>query len=306
MTQLRGGISQQANESNRAAGLLMRKWLEVVYIVTGMCVLLSSFAHAGGISFDAGLTPAQDRWILRTQVRYMPRGNDPSPMNREMNMYMFPVVLAYGFRPDLTFMVRQAGLSQEMIMGGNTDKSSGAGDLFVLAKYRAYRINTPGYTLGIAPTLGIELPTGKNSLSSETFDVNTGMFVSLRSGLLAVDSNITYMLNGLAGDGKNSVEPGNELSLNAACAYQFVIGEKARSSVAPVLEINYKHIMADHLDGQNLLNTGESVIYISPGIKYTMSTLILEALVQVPAWQDQKGSQTERDIGIISGIRYLF
>ncbi|MHC4238972.1 MAG: hypothetical protein ACYSUC_04355 [Planctomycetota bacterium] len=47
-------------------------------------------AGAAGISVDAGLTPPEDRWIIRNQVRYMTREDDPTGMNREMSMYAFP------------------------------------------------------------------------------------------------------------------------------------------------------------------------------------------------------------------------
>ncbi|MHC4154319.1 MAG: hypothetical protein ACYST6_05290, partial [Planctomycetota bacterium] len=39
-------------------------------------------AGAAGISVDAGLTPPEDRWIIRNQVRYMTREDDPTGMNR--------------------------------------------------------------------------------------------------------------------------------------------------------------------------------------------------------------------------------
>ncbi|MHC4362719.1 MAG: hypothetical protein ACYSTZ_07820, partial [Planctomycetota bacterium] len=55
-------------------------------------------AGAAGISVDAGLTPPEDRWIIRNQVRYMTREDDPTGMNREMSMYAFPIVVAYGLR----------------------------------------------------------------------------------------------------------------------------------------------------------------------------------------------------------------
>lgn len=130
--------------------------------------LLATGALAGGISVDAGLTPAQDRWMLRTQVRYMHRSEDPSPMGREMSSFAFPVVLAYGFKPNLTLVVRQIVMHREMSMMSTTERSTGLGDLFVLAKYKAYRRNTSRYTLGIAPTLGLQLPTGDDSFTSET------------------------------------------------------------------------------------------------------------------------------------------
>ena len=60
------------------------------------CLLVMACAetYGSGISVDAGLTPAQDKWILRTQIRYMQRSNDPSLMPKEMETFMFPVVAA--------------------------------------------------------------------------------------------------------------------------------------------------------------------------------------------------------------------
>ncbi len=284
----------------------MKKIYTIIFATICVGTMLSAVANAGGISFDAGLTPPEDRWILRTQVRYMQKNDDPLPMNREMSTFMFPVVLAYGFRPDLTIMLRQSVISQEMSMTGTTEKNSGLGDLFILAKYRAYRLNTPDYTLGIAPTLGLELPTGGDTFTSETWDVNAGLYTSWRSGPWAADSNIAYMWNGFAGSGKNGVDSGDELSLNMAFAHQFSIGKKARASIAPVLELNYKHIRVDKLNGHEVLNTGETVMHFSPGAKFTTSSLILEVLLQNPVYQHQIGKQLERDLGVIIGSRFLF
>lgn len=271
-----------------------------------MLTPVSRTLNAAGISIDAGLTPAEDRWILRTMARYMERNNDPLHMGREMSTYAFSTMLAYGLRPDLTLMLRQSVMYQEMSMMGSTERSTGLGDLFVLAKYKAYRLNTPEYTLGIAPTIGLEFPTGDDSFTSDTWDLNTGLYISGRSGPWATDFNIAYAWNGLLDRGKNDIAPGDELSLDWAFAYQFSIGEKARASLAPVLELSYKEIWPDRMSGQDLSNTGESVLYLSPGIKFSMSWIILETLIQVPVWQDQQGSQLERGIGVLVGARFMF
>ena len=268
--------------------------------------LLVASALAGGISVDAGLTPAEDRWILRTQIRYMHRTDDPTSMGREMSRYAFPVVLAYGLKPNLTLMVRQIVMRQKMSMMSTTTRSTGLGDLFVLAKYKAYRRNTSRYTLGIAPTLGLELPTGDNSFTSETWDLNAGLYISGRSGPWAKDFNIAYAWNGAAGRGKDDVNPGDELSLDWAVAHQFNIGEKASLALAPVLELSYANIWPDRANGQDLSDTGESVLYLSPGGKCSMSWLILEALVRIPVRQDQRGSQLKRDVGMLIGSRLMF
>ena len=268
--------------------------------------LLAVGALAGGISVDAGLTPAEDRWILRTQLRFMQRGDDPTPMSREMSRWVSPVVLAYGLRPNLTLMMRQMLIHQEMSMGGTGQKSSGLGDLFILAKYKAYRRNTSRYTLGIAPTLGLELPTGEEPFGSETWDLHAGLYFSGRAGPWATDFNLALAWNGFAGPGDDDVDPGEEISLDWAMARQISLGRKATLALAPVLELSYANSRPDRANGRNVPNTGESVLYLSPGGKCSMSWLILEALVRIPVWQDQRGLQLEQGVGLLVGSRLMF
>jgi hypothetical protein len=281
--------------------MIIKEKIFLLKILTAIIILttFSNSANAGGISVDAGLTPPEDRWILRTQVRYRERRDDPTDMNRKMKTFAFPVVLAYGLRSDLTLLMRQRVISHKMSVKGTTERDEGLGDLFILAKYRAYRLNTPDYTLGIAPTIGLEFPTGHDSFTSETLDLKPGLFFSGRRGPWAVDLNIAYKWNGFADRGKGGRDPGDGVSLDLAFAYQFSIGGRGFASLAPVLE-------SDEKRGHDIDNTGETFFYLSPGIKFSTSSLILEALVQIPVWQDQKGSQLEQDAGILAGVRFLF
>jgi hypothetical protein len=284
----------------------MKRLLLMILVCATINALISENASAAGISVDAGLTPPEDRWIIRTQFRYMQRKDDPTPMNQKMDTYAFPVVVAYGFRPDLTLMVRQRVKHRKMSMGGSVSRDTGLGDLFVLGKYKLYRRNTRKYTFGIAPILGLEFPTGDDDFGSETWDLQPGLFTSWRSGPWASDFSIAYKWNGFADRGKDGLNPGNELSVDLALAHQFSIGGKADTSLSPVLELSYKNILSDRLHGRDLPHTGESVLYLSPGIKFTVSSFILEALIQIPVWQDQKGSQLGRGTGIIVGTRFMF
>ena len=84
------------------------------------------------------------------------------------------------------------------------------------------------------------------------------------------------------------------------------MGDNAESAVAPVLELSYEKVGADQANGQDVADTGESVLYLSPGLKYSMSFLIAEALLQIPVYQNQEGSQLERDSIFIFGLRLLF
>lgn len=269
-------------------------------------LLLSTDAFASGISVDAGLTPAEDRWILRTQLRYMQRDNDPAPMNRKMERFVWNNVLAYGLKRNLTLMVRQPFFLQEMSMAGATRTTSGRGDFMVMAKYGLHRINTADYTFGLATTLGLKVPTGNTGFSSETWDLKPGVYLSWRNRTWAWDLSASYFWNGFADDNHLGIDPGDELSLDWALARQFSIGSGADMTLTPLVELSYIWTEGDRLSGEDVLNTGDSVLFLSPGVKLTISSLIMEALVQFPVSQDQNGMQPERGTGFIMGIRYMF
>ena len=267
--------------------------------------IMAGLVSAAGISIDAGLTPAENRWIFRSQMRFMQRDNDPTPALREMKSYMFPVVVAYGLRSDLAIMIRQAYRRNEIKMQGQSFSNTGLTDLLVMGKYRLVRVNTPIYTLGISPTLGLEIPSGNNNFTSNSWDLYMGCFVSVRSRSWGIDLNATYVWNGMAKTGSADRDLGDEFSVESALAYQFGLGAKANFALAPVIEFSYQRISSDTKDGNTLTNTGETVLLLSPGIKVTRSSIILESLMQFPLWQNQNGQQTERAPSFLVGIRIM-
>ncbi|MBW8017416.1 MAG: transporter [Planctomycetes bacterium] len=284
----------------------MKKFLLIILVCASLNALILENANAAGISVDAGLTPPQDRWIIRNQFRYMHRKDDPTMMDRKMDTYAFPLVIAYGLRPNLTLMARQRVKHRKMSMAGSISRDTGLDDLFLLAKYKLYRKNTRDYTFGVATTLGMEFPTGDDDFGSETWDLKPGIFTSWRSGPWAADFSTAYQWNGFADKGKDGLNPGNELMVDLAFAHQFSIGGRADMSLSPVLEFNYKHLLSDRLSGQNVSNTGESLFFVSPGLKFTKSSFIMEVLLQFPVWQQQQGSQLRQGTRLIVGTRFMF
>lgn len=283
----------------------MSNFRKTVIIAASVVVLSSGSLLAGGISADAGLTPAQDKWIVRSQVRFMQRGNDSSSMLREMQAYMVPFVVAYGLRPELTLMVRQVYLSRTMTMNGMDTKTDGLHDLFVMAKYRALRKNTRDYTFGLAPSIGLSLPTGADGIGSKSLDLSLGLNGSYRRANWAVDANFEVGIDGVSGKGGEYTR-GETISLVTAIARQFSIGAGARNALAPVVEVAWVNAGTRRLAGVDVPNTGESYMQLSPGLKFTHSSLILESLVMIPVWQDQEGMQTELEVSGLIGVRVMF
>ena len=226
-------------------------------------------------------------------------------INREMSTFMYPIVVVYGLRPDVTVMVRQMILDRTMRMPMSTTASSGLGDLFINFKYKLYRKNTDSYMLGIAPTLGATLPTGKESFSSNAFDLQAGLYSSFRKDSFGADLNIAFKKMDLFGKKPDDIEMGNELSWSLAFARQFSLDLNAHVTLAPVVEINFVHVFPNKINGQEQTNTGETVYNLSPGLKLTTPNIAFEALLQPVMSQKQNGIQLERKTGIILGIRFL-
>ncbi len=281
-----------------------RKRLACMTIVLCAVAVSAQRVYATGITADVGLTPSADRWIFRSQLRYMQRDHDPTAMDSEMEMYMVPVVLAYGVSPRMTAIVRQPFFHREMEMASRSMDDTGVGDLAIIGKYRALRVNRPEYIFGVAPILGVELPTGDNDFGSDTWDVLTGVYMSGRRGPVGADLNLEYKVNGA--EERNGDRQGDEFTATAAVAYQFSLNDEATMSLWPVLEITYSRMSDDLEDGHKMSNSGEDVVLLSPGLKYAYQSFMLELLIQFPLDQNQNGDQAERGIGGLVGIRYMF
>jgi hypothetical protein len=264
--------------------------------------LLSVFlaqVYATGISVDAGLTPAEDRWIVRMQYRQMSMDAAMHQMNTDMLM----AVVAYGYTRDVTIMIRQMAAYREMSISGSEKTSSGLTDMAVLGKFGVYRKNTRNVILALAATLALKMPTGAENISTGTWDMQGGIYGSWRSGRWGNDLNLTYTWNGFSGPAPSGIKPGDVMGFDAAFSYQFSLGSSGKTSLTPVLELNYRHSMANQSDGQDVGGDG-SIFFISPGLKFTYDSFILEALIQNPVNQTIKNSEQNRR-GLI-GFRYMF
>ncbi len=271
-----------------------------------ICSLFFTNATLAGISLDSGLTPAAKRWILRTQLRVMSREAPDELGDNSMSRLMVPLVVVHGLSSDLTVGARQIYESRTMTMNGMETTKSGLADLYLFAKYKVLRINTRSYTLGIAPILGVEPPTGADDISSDSWDVYSGLYASGRTGSWALDLNLGYDARGIAGVSEGGTDPGNELRLDLALSRQIPLHGSRSTSLAPVLEVIWRNIGANSIGEVDLPDSGESVLRIAPGLKFTVDSLIIEGLVSVPVAQDQNGLQLEAGVMGLLGVRWMF
>ncbi len=287
----------------------------ILAIVAGLTASLTCApprANAGGISVDGGLTPAQGRVILRTRVAYLQRAESWAS-KPSMEMFMVPFVAAWGVLPELTLMARTSvmhmrtsmiddGMMGDGMVDSGDSSKTGMGDLLVQAKYKLYRHNSRNWVLGVAPTFGIESPTGTNGFSSDSFDTRAGIHVTQRWHRLSGDLTASYAWNGMAGVDSDEADPGDELQVNLAISHTFAVPGAPKLALTPVLEFSAGW---EGVENGKDFDGLEAYLYLSPGLLFVTRWVILEALVQLPVWQENPASALERNIGLLTGLRFL-
>ena len=176
----------------------------------------------------------------------------------------------------------------------------------LLSKWRVLRVNRRDFIIGIAPTIGLEVPTGDSRFGSDTWDLVGGGYFTARRGPWGADMNIEYKLNGVEDRGGGKDRPGDEFNANLALAYQFTLDNNATMSLWPVIELTYAKNQRDRGEGESVAGTGGDLTQIAAGLKFARQSFMLEALVQLPVQQDQNGENLDRTIGALLGMRYLF
>ena len=267
-------------------------------------LILAGESSAAGVSVDAGLTPAENRWMIRIQSRQMGATSQLSTPTRQMKLQANVFMAAYGLRPNVTIIGMQGWMNREMTMMGVVNNSTGLADLNLLVKYLIHRTNTRYQTLGIAATAKLTLPTGEDGFSDDYWSFAPGLYLSLRRGTWAFDGSTTYRVQDILFQ-QVEMTRGWEYSLDGAVARQLPVGGLKNMALAPVLEFNFLVNRRDRPTAVEM-DDAESVVFLSPGFKYTYSSTILESLIQVPIWQKIPITSLEKDVRWRVGLRFMF
>jgi len=267
------------------------KYIKAILI---LLVTATSAAQAGGISVDAGLTPGKDRWMLRTQYRFMEMENSMMTMQD----HMVPLVIAYGVSSNFTLMVRTMYVNRIVKMN-NKIQTTGINDAYVLLKFKAYRENTEKYVFGIAPYVASNIPIGNPKISGRTWNPDLGLSVSFRPRPWSLDftSSYTFMdaLN------KTESEERNNLNLNIAFSSTIPLGN-SDIALSPVFEVSYNK----ELDANANEGSKQDQLFLSPGFMFIKSSIILEILYQNPIYQQSNESLMKSKSRFLLGLRYMF
>ena len=295
---------------------------------TGAATLFALFASASAAwaapeTFNTALPVAKGEFIFREQFFYRRASDDPSAADREVEVLGGISVLGFGVTGDLAVFGVVPYLDKELDMtapGGQrvTRRTNGIGDARLFGRYTIFRDDAPGRTFRVAPFAGIEMPSGDDDdsdglgtlpatlqLGSGSWDPFGGIVATYQTLAYQIDVSASYKVNTEA----NGFEFGDEARFDASLQYR-LWPRKLEGGVPGflygVLESNLIHRGKNEVGGADDPNSGGTTLFIAPGLQYVTKRWVVEAIVQLPAFQNLNGTALEDDFTVRAGFRVNF
>lgn len=293
-------------------------------LVGGLVLVgLAGTALAAPETFNTALPVAKGEFLFREQFFYKKASNDPSAADRDLEVLGGISVLGYGVNADLAIFGVLPYLTKDLEITTSdgqrvTRSTNGIGDARLFGRYTIFKNNFPGGNFRIAPFAGIELPTGDNTdsdslgvlpatlqLGSGSWDPFGGVVATYQTLDYQIDVSGSYKVNTEA----DNFEFGDEVRFDASVQYRLWPRELTGGLpgfLYGVLEANLIYQGENEIGGANDPNSGGTTLFIAPGLQYVTKRWILEAIVQLPAYQDLGGTALEDDFTIRAGLRFNF
>jgi len=269
-------------------------------------------AAAGPITFNTALPVHSDEIIVREQLIWKRATNDPTSMNRTLDVVAVPSVFVYGLHPRVTvfgilpFLYKRLELNTPA--GRQTRSTSGFGDLGMLVRVTALTFDRPGETLRLAPFVGLKLPTGANGEADELgrlpqpFQLGSGSWDPIGGTILTwqtlrweIDLSGSYQLR----TGANGFNAGDEARGDASFQYRILpwgaLGSGLPHWLFAVVETNAVWRGHNVVAGTQDPDSGGFNWYVAPGLQWITLRTVLEVAVQIPVLTRNNGQGLDED-----------
>jgi len=283
---------------------------------------IQALAHHGGVSLGYGpgspvetnssLTLPQGGISVLTRLEQVEweKYKWAEPENKDAFTF-YTLGLGYGITPYLT---GNLFLPYSVKTQDRLGTSYGGGDakfLFNLGGHydpsKGFGLNTPEDTaISLEATnktyfslfLGASIPTGE-SHNEDNFgeEFERGMMPGFRSPTFTVGASVTKQVaHGftLVADTlydvffkKDDFKFGNEFRVDLAAVYDIYV-RPGVSALEAILEANLLNVAKDEDEeaGGKVPNSGGTILYLSPGLRFNFPPLSLGVLVKLPVWKD--------------------
>lgn len=279
---------------------------------------------AAPIQTNTAFAPHRGDSILRLQFRHLKATDDPSALDRELNVNSVTGVYVYGFTEKFTGILIVPLLDKKLEFtsagGGRiTRDTSGLGDVRTLLKYRVFTKDAPGKSHRLGVFGGIEWPTGEDDasdgmgrlpqtlqLGSGSFDPILGLVWTTQKLSGEIDADLGYKFNTEA----NDFEFGDVAFYNVSYQHRLwpreLPDEGVPSFFYGVIELNGTYAAKNEVGGRSDGDSGGHTVFLSPGMQWVSVRWVVEASVQLPIFQDLNGEALEVDYAVTLGARFRF
>ncbi len=292
-------------------------WIPLAAVLAAAAALTAPAALAAPITFNTALPVAKGETVMRVQSKYLHAGDDPTPADRRLDVWAFPIVGVYGLTPRLAAFavlpILNKKLDASLPAGRRSRSVAGIGDLRLFARYTLWQRDRPGRTLRIAPFAGLETPTGRDDATDDSgrlprplqpgsgsWDPFAGVVATWQTLGWEFDAAAAYQYNTRADDFRF----GEEIRLDASFQYRLwprTLRTGVPAFVYGVLEGNLVQRAKNVSAGIDDPDSGGTTFYVAPGLQYVTRRMVVEAAIQLPVFQDLNGQALENDfIGTFS------
>ena len=286
--------------------------------------LFAATATAWGapLTSNTALPVAKGEFVFRQQFVFERSGDDPSGAGRDREAFTAVAALGYGVNRNLAVfgVLPYVDKRLELTSGGRrlTRSASGIGDASLFARYTVFQRNWPQRTLRVAPFAGLEIPTGADDDTdgfgrlpadiqpgSGSLDPFAGLVATYQTLDFQIDAQLAYKANIEA----NNFEFGDVARFDLSFQYR-LLPRKLSGGVPGflygIVEANLIHRGGNEIGGVEDANSGGVTLFIVPGLQYVTKRWIVEAGVQLAAFQDLNGTALENDYAVRGGFRFNF
>ncbi|MBI4209159.1 MAG: transporter [Deltaproteobacteria bacterium] len=281
----------------------------------------ASFLHAGPISFNTAMPVHEGGIVVRQQAVWVQMHQDPSSLDREMDVFLFPFTLVYGATSNLAVMGNFPYLDKELGMGsgGVVRENSGWGDLTTVARYEIFERNRLGQTVRGALFAGLEWPTGKDDeidslgllppdlqVGSGSFDLIVGTVWTAQWLSFQIDADLLYTRNNEANNFKFGDVVREDLSFQYRLWPRGLSPHGVPSYVYGVLEANSLYQFQNEISDVGDEDSGGYQLFLTPGVQWVSRRTVLDLAVQLPTIQNLHGDALKTDFQLVAGFQILF
>ena len=279
-----------------------------------LCIFLAALSTSQAqITTNTALQIAEGQTVVRFQGRYL----NLETGNAELDLWVTPLVTAYGVNSDFTIFGLIPFQFRNLETPTFNESTSGVGDLRLFARHYLYSQNKTGSMIRFAALGGLEFPTGETDITANENllprPLQPGMgswnpfggFVFTRHTLAwHFDASAIYTRN----TEDNNFKSGDELLLSISNTYRVIPWEMkmTKGFFFGLFENNIRWSGNNQIDDDTIQKTGNFSWSILPGLQYIRKKLTVEAGVEIPVVEKSETTAFQRDIMVVISSRINF